>query len=190
MSDRDPASMPAADETGRVTYDVLDATAMAQAADSLGEILADAVESGASMNFILPFSPDDGTAYWRSRLADVASGAVRPIVARVDGRIEGVTLLVLARNPNAPHRAEVAKVVVHRRARGQGLGTGLMMAAEALARAEERWLLILDTMTGSDADRLYRRLGWLEVGIIQDHSLAPNGVLAPTTIFCKDLRTG
>jgi GNAT superfamily N-acetyltransferase len=176
------------DMTGRVTYEVADAAAMADAVEALGEILADAVESGASMNFILPFSAEDGAAYWRSRLADVASGVVRPIIARVDGRIEGVTLLVPSRNPNSPHRAEVAKVVVHRRARGRGLGTGLMTAVEALARAEGRWLLVLDTMTGSDADRMYRRLGWLEVGVIQDHSLAPNGVLAPTTFFCKDLR--
>jgi GNAT superfamily N-acetyltransferase len=177
-------------KAGRVAYEVVDAAAMAEALEELGEILADAVESGASMNFILPFSVDDGVAYWRSRLPDVASGAVRPIIARVDGRIEGVTLLVLSRNPNSPHRAEVAKVMVHRRARGHGLGSGLMTAVEALAWAEGRWLLILDTMTGSDADRMYRRLGWLEVGVIQDHSLAPNGILAPTTFFCKDLRSG
>lgn len=180
--------MTTLDAAGRVTYEVVDAAAMADVVEDLGAILADAVESGASMNFILPFSAGDGAAYWRSRLGDVASGAVRLIVARVEGRIEGMTLLVLARNPNAPHRAEVAKVMVHRRARGQGLGTGLMTALEALARTEGRWLLILDTMTGSDADRMYRRLGWVEVGVIPNHSLAPNGVLAPTTIFCKDLR--
>ena len=182
--------MTQAGAVGVVTYDILDARAMSAAVDALGEILADAVESGGSMNYILPFSAEDGAAYWRSRLGDIERGAVRPIVARVDGRIEGVTLLVPSPNPNSPHRAEVAKVMVHRRARGRGLGAGLMEAVEDLARAEGRWLLILDTMTGSDADRMYRRLGWREVGVIQDHSLAPNGVLAPTTIFSKDLREG
>ena len=180
--------MTAAHDVSRVTYEVLDASAFAAALDELGEILADAVESGASVNFVLPFSIADGVAWWQGRLGDVANGAIRPIVARIDGRIEGVTLLVLALNPNSPHRAEVQKVLVHRRARGHGIGTGLMTAVEDLARSEGRWLLILDTFSGSDAERLYRRLGWIEVGVIPDHSVLTDGVLAPATIFRKDLR--
>jgi GNAT superfamily N-acetyltransferase len=180
--------MTAAHDVSRVTYVVLDATAFAAAIDDLGEILVDAVDSGASVNFVLPFSVADGVAWWRSRQHDVASGTIRPIVARIDGRIEGVSLLVLSRKPNSPHRAEVQKVLVHRRARRHGLGTGLMDAVEDLARSEGRWLLILDTFSGSDAERLYRRLGWIEVGVIPDHSLLTDGVLAPATIFRKDLR--
>jgi GNAT superfamily N-acetyltransferase len=180
--------MTVAREVGQVSYEVVQPGDFATIVDDLGELLADAVESGASVNFVLPFSVADGIAWWQDRQGDVASGAIRPIVARVDGRIEGVTLLVLSRNPNSPHRAEVQKVIVHRRARGRGLGTGLMNAVEDHARAEGRWLLILDTFSGSDAERLYRRLGWIEVGVIPDHSLLTHGVLAPTTIFRKDLR--
>jgi GNAT superfamily N-acetyltransferase len=180
--------MTVARKVGQVSYEVVQPGDFAAIVDDLGELLADAVESGASVNFVLPFSVADGIAWWQGRQGDVASGTIRPIVARVDSRIEGVTLLVLSRNPNSPHRAEVQKVLVHRRARRRGLGSGLMSAVEDLARAEGRWLLILDTFSGSDADRLYRRLGWIEVGVIPDHSLLTDGVLAPTTIFRKDLR--
>lgn len=173
---------------GEVRIETADAATIAEAADALGEILADAVASGSSVNFVLPFSPADGAAWWRSRLPDVEAGAVLPLLARVDGRIEGVTLLIPAWQPNAPHRAEVSKVLVHRRARRRGIGTALMNAVEQLALNHGRWLLLLDTHSGSDADRLYRRLGWQEVGVVPDHSLTPDGALCPTTIFRKDLR--
>ena len=176
-------------EVGAVTIEVADAARMAESAEALGELLADAVESGSSVNFVLPFSAGDGAAWWRSRLPEVESGAILPLLARVDGRIEGVTLLLPARQPNAPHRAEVSKVLVHRRARGRGIGTALMQAVEELALSGGRWLLLLDTHSGSDADRLYRRLGWQEVGVVPDHSLTPDGALCPTTIFRKDLRS-
>ncbi len=182
--------MTAAADPGRAVYEVLDADRFAAALDDLGEILADSVESGAGVNFVLPFSAADGAAWWRTRIPDVAAGTIRPVIAIVDARIEGVTLLVLSRNPNSPHRAEVSKVLVHRRARGHGLGRGLMAAIEDVALGERRWLLILDTVTDSIAERMYRRLGWIAVGIVPDHSLRPDGELAPTTIFYKDLRSG
>ena len=171
-----------------VSVELADAATMAASLPALGELLADAVESGSSVNFVLPFSAADGAAWWRSRLAEVESGEILPLLARVDGRVEGVTLLIPARQPNAPHRAEVSKVLVHRRARGRGIGTALMEAVEQLALTHGRWLLLLDTHSGSDADRLYRRLGWQEVGVVPDHSLTPEGALCPTTIFRKDLR--
>src|SRR5215211_9310132 len=120
--------MTTARDVDRITFEVLDAAAMANAVGDLGEILADAVRSGSGVNFVLPFSAADGEAWWRKRLPDVASGAIRPIVARVDGRIDRVTLLVPSDKPNSPHRAEIQKVIVHRRARRRGLGTGLMIA--------------------------------------------------------------
>jgi GNAT superfamily N-acetyltransferase len=97
-------------------------------------------------------------------------------------------LLILSGNPNSPHRAEVSKVIVHRRARRRGIATGLMAAVEDLARAEGRWLLLLDTTTGSDADRLYRRLGWTPFGEVPNHALTADSVLSDTTYFFKDLR--
>jgi GNAT superfamily N-acetyltransferase len=179
----------AAHEAGRVAYEVLDAARYAEIVDELGALLADAVDSGASVNFVRPFSVGDGIAWWRSRHGDVAGGAIRPIVARVDGRVVGVVLLVLSRNPNSPHRAEVQKVIVERRARGRGIGSGLMRAVEELALTDGRWLLVLDTQSGTDAERLYRRLGWQEFGVVPNHSLRADGhVLLPTTFFWKDLR--
>ena len=183
--------MTAGPETGTVTYEVVAADAFDALIDDLGELLADAVDSGAAVNFVQPFSATDGVVWWRSRAADVRSGAIRPVVARLDERLVGVVLLVLSRNPNSPHRAEVMKVLVHRAARGRGIATGLMGALERVALAEGRWLLILDTQRGSDAERLYRRLGWREFGVVPDHSLlADSSAFVPTTFFYKDLREG
>jgi GNAT superfamily N-acetyltransferase len=103
-------------------------------------------------------------------------------------RVVGSVLLIRARQPNAPHRAEVAKVIVHSNARRRGIGRLLMSAAETLARTENRWLLILDTVPGSDADALYRALGWREAGTIPNFALLPTGQPGPTTFFWKDLR--
>ena len=182
--------MTAGPEAGAITYEVATADEFGSLVDELGQLLTDAVDSGASVNFVKPFSVADGTAWWTSRAADVSAGTIRPIVARAGGRIAGVVLLVLSRNPNSQHRAEVAKVLVHRRHRGRGIGSGLMAALENVARAEGRWLLILDTQAGTDAERMYRRLGWLEFGVVPDHSLTVDGVLKPTTFFRKDLRAG
>ena len=181
--------MTAGPEAGTVSYEVVAAEDYPSLVPALGELLADAVDSGASVNFVQPFSAADGAAWWASRAADVASGAMRPIVARLGDEVVGVVVLFPSRNPNSQHRAEIGKVLVHRRARGRGLGSGLMAAVEDLARADGRWLLILDTQTGSDAERLYRRLGWVEFGVVPDHSLAADGrALLPTTFFSKDLR--
>jgi GNAT superfamily N-acetyltransferase len=109
-------------------------------------------------------------------------------VATDRGRIVGSTLLIRAPQANAPHRAEIAKVLVHRDARRRGLGRALMLAAEARARADGRWLLFLDTVTGSPADRFYRSLGWHEAGPIPNFALDPDGGLMSATYFWKDLR--
>ena len=179
---------PVDDPASTVAYEVLDVEGFRSIIPQLGELIADSVDSGSSVNFLRGFSAADGAAWWTARIPDVASGAIRPIIARLDGDVVGVVLLVPSRNPNSPHRAEVNKVIVHRRARGHGIGTGLMDALEDLARAEGRWLLLLDTESGSDAERMYRRLGWTAFGTVPDHAMRVDGELGQTTYFRKDLR--
>jgi len=146
------------------------------------------VDSGASVNFLAPFPVADAARWWEAQAAAVAAGDLRPVVARLGGEIVGCACLVPSRKANSPHRAEVVKVLVHRRARHRGIGAGLMAEIEDLARADGRWLLILDTTTGSDADRLYRRLGWTPFGEVPNHALRADGTLSDTTWFFKDLR--
>lgn len=181
--------MTAEPSAGEITVEVVAADGFPAIVGELADLLVDAVDSGASVNFVQPFGVDDGVAWWSAKAADVAAGTIRPIVAREEGRVVGVVLLVLSRNPNSPHRAEVMKVLVHRRARRRGVASRLMAALEDVARAEGRWLLILDTQSGSDAEGLYRRLGWQEFGVVPDHSLRADGSeYLPTTFFFKDLR--
>jgi len=153
----------------------------------LAELLWDAVDSGASVGFVLPFSRDDASGWWRSLRDDVGAGRVLVLLYRVDGRAVGTAQLRLAPMPNQPHRAEVAKVLVHRSVRRRGHGRDLMRAVEALARARGRTLLVLDTISGSDAERLYERLGWIKVGSIPRYAMFPDGTLGPTTIFFREL---
>jgi GNAT superfamily N-acetyltransferase len=171
-----------------VAYEPLSADAFRAAIPELAEVLADAVDSGSSVNFLRPFPAAEAAAWWAARVGDVGRGDFRPIVARSDGRIVGCAVLVPSRKQNSPHRAEVVKVLVHRSARRLGIGSGLMAAIEALALADGRWLLLLDTTTGSDADRMYRRLGWVPFGEVPNHALTADGVLSDTTWFYKDLR--
>jgi GNAT superfamily N-acetyltransferase len=176
------------DAAPAATYEVVDPQEFPALIPALADLIVDAVDSGASVNFVRGFSRADGEAWWSARTSDVNSGRIRPIVARLDGQVVGVVLLVPSPNPNAPHRAEVNKVIVDRRARGRGIATGLMLALEDLARREGRWLLLLDTTTGSDADHLYRRLGWTAFGEVPNHALTSDGALSDTTYFFKDLR--
>ena len=127
------------------------------------------------------------TAFWR-RVADgVAAGERALLVAEDAQGICGTVHLVLDMPENQPHRADVTKMLVHRRARRCGVATDLMSAADALARDCGRTLLVLDTVTGSDADRLYTRLGWHRVGAIHDYALFPRGGLCSATIFYRNV---
>jgi GNAT superfamily N-acetyltransferase len=166
----------------------LDAEAYAAAIPGLAELLIDAVEGGAAVNFLAGVAEQDARAWWSARIDEVADGTITPFVAMRDGRIVGSTLLIRSRNQNSPHRAEIGKVLVHRSVRRAGLGRALMAAAEERARTDGRWLLILDTRTGSDAEAFYRSLAWRELGTMPNHSMSTDGVLAPTTFFWKDLR--
>ena len=169
--------------------EALDLAAYDAALDGLAELLVDAVDHGAGVNFMAGVTPAETRVWWEARRPSVADGSVVPIVAfGDDGRVIGSTVLIYAWNPNSPHRGEVSKVIVHSSARRQGLGRRLMADAEARSLADGRWLLILDTVTDSEADRFYRSLGWQEVGSVPDFAMMPDGTLTPTTYFWKDLR--
>ena len=185
------------DETAIIPYiAALDREEFVAAIPGLAELVIDAVEDGASVNFLAGVTDEEARAWWRARIPQVADGTITAFVARRSapdaepgaGVIVGSTLLIRSTNANSPHRAEIAKVLVHRTARRRGLGRALMDAAEARARADGRWLLILDTEAGSAADALYRSMGWQELGTMPNHAYRADGVLAPTTYFWKDLR--
>lgn len=153
----------------------------------LAEILVDAVAHGASVNFMAGFTHDEAEAFWRRQLPAIGSGETRLSVGDDGTRLVGTVLLVHAPQPNAPHRAEIGKMLVHSSARRRGLGRRLLAAAEAAARDAGRTLLLLDTESGSAGDLLYRSEGWIEIGRVPDHAYRPAGELAETTMFYKIL---
>jgi len=155
--------------------------------EGLADLLVDSVNDGASVGFIAPLAREKAVAFWR-RVADAVAAGERAILIAEDGTgIIGTVHLILALPENQPHRADVTKVLVHPRARRRGLGAALMEAAEEMARDCGRTLLVLDTVTGGDADRLYARLGWVRVGEIPDFALLANGGLWGTMVFYKRL---
>jgi GNAT superfamily N-acetyltransferase len=155
--------------------------------DQLAEVLIDCVEGGASVNFMHPLSRERATAFWRGVANGVAAGERALLVAEDALGLCGTVQLVLAQPENQPQRADLAKMLVHRRARRQGLGAALMQAAEAMARECGKTLLVLDTVTGSEAARLYERLGWVRVGDIPGYALYPQGGLCSTTLYYRNV---
>ena len=154
----------------------------------LAQVLCDCVDGGASVSFMQPLSLERAEGFWRGVAAGVARGERALLVAEdTDGAIVGTVQLVLAQPENQPHRADVAKMLVHRRARRQGVAAALMRAVEREAALEAKSLLVLDTVTGGDAERLYERLGWQRCGVIPDYALWPDGGLCATTVFFKAL---
>lgn len=155
----------------------------------LSDVLIDCVQAGASVSFMLPLPRVKAESYWRDTLASAVRGERIVLVAEdAPGAICGTVQIILNLPENQPHRGDVAKMLVHRRARRRGVGAALLEAAERHALAAGRTLLVLDTVTGSDADRLYTRQGWQRVGEIPGYALWPDGTPCPTTIFFKKLR--
>lgn len=155
--------------------------------EGLVDVLVDCVDGGASVSFMRPFTRERATAFWRD-VADGVESAKRVLLVAEDTRgICGTVQLIVDLPENQPHRADLAKMLVHRRARRQGLGAALMRAAEAAATASGKTLLVLDTVTGGDAERLYERLGWRRVGTIPDYALFPDGGFCATTVFYRTL---
>lgn len=163
------------------------AAAVAGLPEDLTDVLIDCVEGGASVSFMLPLSRSHARNFWRRVLTDVAEGRRALLVAHDEAGVCGTVQLILDLPDNQPHRADVAKMLVHRRARRRGLGAALMRAAEQAARARGRHLLVLDTVTGSDGARLYERLGWIRVGDIPKYALWPQGGYVATTYYYRDL---
>jgi len=155
--------------------------------DGLSRVLIDCVEGGSSVSFMHPLSRERAETFWRDVAADVAVGARALLVAEDDVGICGTVQLVLDMPENQPHRAELVKMLVHRRARRHGLGAALMRAAEAMAVDCGRTLLVLDAVTGDAGERLYTRLGWTRVGVIPRFALMPDGAYCATTFFYRDM---
>jgi GNAT superfamily N-acetyltransferase len=154
-------------------------------AEALADVLIDCVEGGASVGFILPLPRARAVAFWENALAAAGRGERILLVAEdeTSGEVVGTVTVVLAMPDNQPHRADVAKMQVRRSARRRGLGAALMRAAEDAAREAGKTLLVLDTVTGSDAERL----GWQRCGVIPDYALWPQGGLCSTTVFYRKL---
>jgi ribosomal protein S18 acetylase RimI-like enzyme len=163
----------------------LDPAAAREQLDALAGVLADCVAGGASVGYMEPFSHADARDVYEDYVRDAEQGRRIILGAFLDGNLVGTAQLVLAVPPNQPHRAEVARVLVHRSARRRGFAQRLMEQLEHEARAEGKTLLVLDAVTGGDAARLYERLGWNTVGVIPDYALYPDGRFCDTTVFWK-----
>jgi GNAT superfamily N-acetyltransferase len=166
---------------------ILTAEEAARERASLAEILHDCVSGGASVSFMWPFSVEDAFRWWGGIVDSVAQGRTVLFGGYLDGMLAGTVQIGLDGPCNQRHRGDVKKLLVHRRGRGRGLGTALMTALEGEARRRGLKLLTLDTVTGSDAERLYARLGWTKAGVIPNYAMWPDGRLCATTVFWKGL---
>jgi Acetyltransferases len=164
---------------------IADAEAARAAIPSLCEVLADCVNGGASLGFMLPFGARDASAYWRDVADQVEAGGIVLALAEMEGTVVGTVQVGLASKPNQPHRGDLMKLLVHRAARGRGLSRLLMRAVETEAARRGRTLLVLDTATGSEAEAIYPRFGWQRVGVIPDYAMWPQGGFCSTTLFYK-----
>jgi GNAT superfamily N-acetyltransferase len=154
---------------------------------ALAEILIACVNGSASVSFMAPLDRDKAESFWRTVAEGVERGERILIVAKDRGRLVGTVQVLLKQPENQPHRADVAKMLVHPDARRRGIGAQLMRFVEEAARSAGKTLLVLDTTTGGDAERLYERMGWIRVGVIPDYALMPDGTPCGTTIFYKSL---
>jgi GNAT superfamily N-acetyltransferase len=153
----------------------------------LSDVLIDCVEGGASVSFMLPIATATAAAFWRGVAAGVEQRERILLVAEnAAGQIIGTVQIIFASAENQPHRADIAKMLVHRRARRRGVGAQLLAAAESASLSAGKTLLVLDTASG-DAERLYARLGWQRCGVVPGYALLPGGGLCDTTFFYRTL---
>ena len=154
--------------------------------EGLADILIDIVEGGASVGFMLPLTRERAAAFWR-RVANGVAGGKRALLVAEDAQgICGTVQLIFAEPENQPHRADISKMIVHRRARRQGIAAALMREAEQIARESGKTLLVLDTADAT-AERVYERTGWVRVGTIPNYALMPDGAPCDTVFFYRDL---
>ena len=156
---------------------------------ALSSVLIDCVEGGASVSFMLPLTQERADAFWQGVADGVAAGERILLVAQdaSTGRVIGTVQVILKQPENQPHRADIAKMLVHNQARRRGVGAALMRAAEEAAARAGKTLLVLDTVTGGDAERLYEQVGWVKSGIIPNYALWPKGGFCDTTVFYKQI---
>jgi GNAT superfamily N-acetyltransferase len=154
----------------------------------LVEILADCVQNGASVGFMLPLDYPELQKYWQGVATDLLDGNLFLLIAKWQGEIAATAQLELATRPNGKHRAEIQKLLVHSHYRNKGIAKALMQKLEAIAAQNHRTTLILDTQTGSLAESLYPKLGWTACGQIPNFAYTPHGKLAGTTFFYKELK--
>lgn len=188
MSDRPTERRVVTADPPPIEIRALDPEAFRAAIPGLAALTVDAVESGSGVNFLAGATLAETGKWWDARTSAVDAGVITVFVALDGERIVGSTLLERSTNANSPYRAEVGKVIVLRSHRRRGIGAALMTAAEARARADGRWLLLLDTVADSAADAMYRELGWTAFGVVPNHAMLPDGTPWPTTYFYKDLR--
>jgi GNAT superfamily N-acetyltransferase len=156
---------------------------------ALAAVLIDCVEGGASVSFMSPLTRERADAFWQGVAESVAAGE-RILLAAQDtstGMVVGTVQVILKQPENQPHRADIAKMLVHSQARRQGVGAALMRAAEEAAAKAGKTVLVLDTVTGGDAERLYERVGWVKSGVIPNYALWPRGGFCDTTVFYKQI---
>jgi GNAT superfamily N-acetyltransferase len=165
----------------------LDATEAHAQLEALASVLVDCVAGGASVSYMAPFSHEEARGVFEAVATEVEHGRRLLLAAFADGLLIGTVQVILALPPNQPHRGEIAKLLVHRSVRNRGIAQRLMERAESEALAAGKTLLVLDTVTGDDAERLYTRLGWTRVGVIPGYALYPDGRPCDTTVFWKAL---
>ena len=171
-----------------ITLRRLDGPQALAAAPALAEVLLDCVAGGASVSFMADLTHERARAFWQDVAQGVAQRARALLVAEdAQGRVVGTVQLVLAQPDNQAHRADVAKMLVHRCARRQGVAQRLLAEVDRVAQAEGRSVLVLDTVTGGDAERLYQRAGWQRVGEVPRYALMPDGSFCGTTFFHRQL---
>jgi ribosomal protein S18 acetylase RimI-like enzyme len=155
--------------------------------DGLAHLLADSVNLGAAIGFLAPLPLQEARLYWEGVVDAMEGGSRILLIAELNGKLVGTVQLALAQQKNGAHRAEVMKLIVDPAARGQGIGTALMLAIEKSARRQGRSLLVLDTRVGDSGERLYRSLGYVAAGIIPRYAFSSDGSLHGTTIFYKEI---
>jgi GNAT superfamily N-acetyltransferase len=156
------------------------------AAPALAAVLLDCVQGGASVSFMADMTLEAAEAFWREETAAEDGRSI--LVAEDDEGVFGVVQVIPVATPNQPHRVDVSKLLVHRRGRRRGAADALMAASEDATRQLGRWLMVLDTVTGSPADVLYEKRGWTRAGVIPDYAFWPDGGLCDATFFYKALR--
>ncbi|OPC82541.1 GNAT family N-acetyltransferase [Embleya scabrispora] len=153
----------------------------------LAALLVDAVDDGAGVGFLSPLPIDAAAEWWATQAVEIRNNRIIVWATSDSEGVTGTIQLRFAGMPNSRHRAAISKLLVHRRARGNGIARELLSTAEQFAAASGRSLLTLDTQTGSGAERLYKRAGWIESGAIPSYAADASGVLRSTTIFHKHL---